>query len=154
MEQSLLIKQMKSSKLFDHYKCLKTHVGIEKYLNLNIPWAEKFFILQLRLGADHFTFQNRVLRLNKLENIYYKEKVKNCETCNKLETEDFFHVCVCCPHYSHLRKKYLWWLNSDPSWDKNKLLATLCAPYNKIKLKQLYLFWKSAVKLRNFLLDI
>jgi hypothetical protein len=86
-----------------------------------------------------WTFQNKVLRLNKLENIYTK-RVKKLWDLQQIRNRDFFPHMFPAPHYSYLRK-IIYNCGVQSNWEKPNSCQTAC-----LKSTKQYLFWKSAVR--------
>ncbi len=90
------LNSMKNMNKLDVYRNLKSQLGVEKYLELNISKYEKSLLSQLRYG---------VLPLRIETGRFVNEARENriCTLCNENSIEDQLHFVFHCPLHAHYR---------------------------------------------------
>jgi hypothetical protein len=138
------IAKMQESSSSSHYKDIKKKVGMEPYLDFELPWDMSRLYCQLRFGHSFFRFKNFSKFLGGA-----RFKSENCVLCGK-GLENDFHIMYQCPHYKCFRERYL----------QSFLMPSRFIEFRKFFLnfdveciKQVYYFWTSVNRLRNFCIE-
>lgn len=136
---------------YPHYKLIKTNVRAELYLNWEVPWNQIILIAQLRINANQISKKDKIVRLNKLNNLYYKEKTPNCLVSNSGQEDTLFHMICICQNYNYAR--YISFPEQNVPTSENDYYQFV----NRIQpstIKSLKTFFRNVFRIRDFVNQI
>jgi hypothetical protein len=140
------VVKLQESNSYCHFRNLNITEQRQEYLDYDLPWDFTRLYCQLRVGTSFFRFKNFKYFLNGS-----KFKKELCILCGR-DIEDDFHVMCICPHYNNFRKILF---SNSPIMPSDRLsFRTFFKSLSLTNIKQIYYFWASVNRLRNFFYEI